>query len=65
MTRVERYLVYFLKNISEVFRKFREFKFMVDRQTYRKIKILRSDNGTEFVNEAFDEYHKEMELSRN
>lgn len=56
--------VYFLKNKSEVFEKFKEFKSMVERQIDRKIKILRSDNGTEFVNGAFDNYLKENGIVR-
>lgn len=50
--------VYFLRHKSEVFEKFKEFKAMAERQTGEKLKILRSDNGTEFVNNIFDEYLK-------
>ena len=37
---------------------------MVKRQTDRKIKILRSDNGNEFVKGAFDEYLREHGVVR-
>lgn len=46
--------VYFLKRKNETFRVFQEFKAMVETQTGRKIKILRSDNGTEYVNGQMD-----------
>ena len=37
---------------------------MVERQAERKMKILRSDNVTEFVNNAFDNYLKEKRIVR-
>ena len=40
--------IYFLKNNSEVFDKFKEFKALVENQTEKKIKVLRTDNGGEF-----------------
>ena len=54
--------VYFLKNKSEVLGKFKEFKSMVEWQIDWKIKILRSDNDTEFVNGAFDDYLREHRI---
>lgn len=42
--------VYFLKRKSEVTDKFLEFKEFVENQSNKKIKSLRSDNGTEFCN---------------
>lgn len=56
--------VYFLKSKDETFEKFKEFKEMVERQTGRKIKCLRSDNGTEFVNNHFNTYLKEHGIVR-
>ena len=47
---------YPLKHKSEVFEHFKLFKSNVERQTGCKIKKLRSDNGGEFVNNAFDEF---------
>lgn len=40
--------VYFLKAKSEVYKYFKEFKAFVERQTGRKLKVLRTDNGGEF-----------------
>ena len=37
--------IHFLKNKSEVFRKFKEFKALIENQSEKRIKTLRSDNG--------------------
>lgn len=59
-----RMFVYFLKSKDEVFDKFVEFKNMVERQTERNIKSIRSDNGKEFVNKRFDKYLAEYGITR-
>ena len=41
---------------DEVFAKFVEFKALVKNETSQKIKSLRSDNGGEFVSNAFKEF---------
>ena len=43
--------VYFLKEKSEVFSKFKEYKDLVENHTDRNIKALWSDNGGEFTSE--------------
>jgi len=48
--------VYFLKTKDEVLGKFRDFKTMAEKQTGKVIKILRSDNGGEYVSRAFENY---------
>lgn len=48
--------VYFLKTKDEVFNIFKSFKVLVENETDRKIKCLRSDNGTEYVNRAFQNF---------
>lgn len=50
--------VYFLRQKSDVINKFIEFKVMVERQTERKIKIMRTDNGGEYLNEEFNVFFK-------
>lgn len=50
--------VYFLKTKDEVFEYFKQFKSMVENQTERKIKTLRSDNGGEFCGTAFEDFLK-------
>lgn len=50
--------VYFIKNKNEVFEKFLEFKNRVENELSTKIKILRSDNGTEYKNNIFEAFLK-------
>ena len=50
--------VYFLRRKSEVFSRFLEWKVIVERQFGRKLKVLRSDNGGEYVSRRFIEYLK-------
>ena len=42
--------VYFLKSKSEVFECLKDFKEFVENQSNKRIKILRIDNGGEYVN---------------
>lgn len=46
-------VVYFLRNKSEVFAKMKEFEALVLRQTGNNIKVLRTDNGTEYKSNDF------------
>lgn len=48
--------IFALKSKGEVFSKFIEFKNRAENETDLKIKILRSDNGTEYVNKNFADY---------
>jgi hypothetical protein len=48
--------IYFLKTKSEVFKRFQEFKALVENQTGRKIKVLRSDNGGEYTSTEFRDF---------
>ena len=48
--------VYFLRNKSDVFSKFKEFHVAVERQTSLKLKTLRTDNGGEYVSREFGGY---------
>nr|GEW13568.1 retrovirus-related Pol polyprotein from transposon TNT 1-94 [Tanacetum cinerariifolium] len=50
--------VYFLKTKYEVFGKFKEWKTMVEKQTGKQVKTLRTDNGLEFCNTLFDNFCK-------
>ena len=44
---------YFLKNKSDAFVRFKEWKIMVEKQTSESIKVLRTDNGIEFCSNLF------------
>eukprot|EP00253_Pinus_taeda_P036710 PITA_36710 len=46
--------IYFLKKKSEVFDRFKEFKALVENQTEKKIKVLRTDTGGEFCSKEFE-----------
>ena len=48
--------VYFLRQKNEAFSMFKKFKALVENQTRRKIKKLRTDNGLEFVESEFEEF---------
>ena len=52
------YWVYFLKLKYEVFYLFKVFKALVENQYGRKLRILISDNGGEYVKSAFIQYCK-------
>lgn len=45
--------LYFLERKNEAFGAYENFKAMTERQTGRKLKVLRTDNGTEYVNKTF------------
>ena len=57
--------VYFFKEKSEVFKVFREWKTLLENQTGKKIKRLRTDNGLEFYNHQFDEFCKAEGIVRH
>ena len=52
--------VYFLKNKSEVFDLFKVFKALVENQSGRRLKILGSENGGEYVKSEFIQYCKDV-----
>ena len=51
--------VYFLKEKSEAFEIFKKFKVMVEKETSRAIKAIRSDRGGEFTSNEFNKYREE------
>lgn len=59
-----RIFVYFLKHKSEVLGKFKMFKTQVERQTGRRIKAIRSDNGGEYTGNDFENYLVECGIVR-
>lgn len=55
-----RYLtVYMIKSKEEVYQKYCDFKAMVKNQFGKKIKKVRSDNGTEYTNQRFQKVLKD------
>jgi hypothetical protein len=57
--------IYFLRKKSKVFDKFKEFKALVENQTEKKIKVLRTDNGGEFYGNEFEEFYKKCGIARH
>ncbi|KAI3509833.1 hypothetical protein L1887_25356 [Cichorium endivia] len=51
--------VFFMKEKSDTFSKFKEFKITVEGEVGMKIRCLRSDNGGEYTSEEFKQYLKE------
>ena len=56
--------MYFLKNKSEVFNKFNEFKTLIENHSKRRIKTLRSDNDGEYTSREFEALCKEEGIKR-
>ena len=50
--------VYLMKHKSETFEKFKEFQSEVENQCGKKIKVLRSDRGSEYLSHEFSNHLK-------
>ncbi|KAJ4721544.1 Retrovirus-related Pol polyprotein from transposon TNT 1-94 [Melia azedarach] len=57
--------VFIMKHKSEAFKNFRQWKALVENQTGKKIKRLRTDNGLEFYRSEFDEFCKNEGIARH
>ncbi|KAJ4715305.1 Retrovirus-related Pol polyprotein from transposon TNT 1-94 [Melia azedarach] len=57
--------VFIMKHKSEAFKNFRHWKALVENQTGKKIKRLRTDNGLEFCWYEFDEFYKNEGIARH
>lgn len=51
--------IYFLKNKSEVFEKFQNFKALMENQSGLHIKVLRTDRGGEYISKEFLRFCRE------
>jgi hypothetical protein len=56
--------IYFLRKKSEVFDRFKYFKALVENQTEKRIKVLRTDNGRDFYGNEFEEFCKKCGIAR-
>nr|AAL75759.1 Putative pol polyprotein [Oryza sativa Japonica Group]AAL91607.1 Putative pol polyprotein [Oryza sativa Japonica Group]AAP51772.1 retrotransposon protein, putative, Ty1-copia subclass [Oryza sativa Japonica Group] len=56
---------YFLKHKDDTFAAFKEWKVMIERQTEKEVKVLRTDNGGEFCSDAFDDYYRKEGIVRH
>ena len=57
--------VFFLKSKDEVFREFKDWKTMIEKQTGKQVKKLRTDNGLEFVKDEFTSFCKRLGIVRH
>src|SRR5688572_12242740 len=57
--------VYFLKKKSDVFVTFKQWKALVEKQTGKKIKRLRTSNGLEFFDGDFNKFCKDEGIVRH
>jgi hypothetical protein len=55
----------FLRKKSKVFDRFKDFKPLVENQTEKRIKVLRTDNGGEFYMNKFEELCKKCGIERH
>jgi hypothetical protein len=62
--RMCRTMVYFGKRKSEALEKYKEYKSFLETQTKKRLKVLRCDNGGEYINPAFDNFiqNSDMEM---
>ena len=56
--------VYLLKYKSEAFTAFQEFRQMAEKQSGKQLKVLRTDNGGEFLSLAFQQHCKDSGIKR-
>ncbi|KAL2238396.1 UNVERIFIED_CONTAM: Retrovirus-related Pol polyprotein from transposon TNT 1-94 [Sesamum indicum] len=57
--------VFLMKHKSEVFEKFTKWKSLVENQTGKKVKTLRTDNGLEFCNKDFSNLCDKFGIKRH
>jgi transposase InsO family protein len=56
---------YFLKHKYEAFDAFRKWKVMIEKQTKKKVKLIRTDNGMEFCSNEFNDYYNDEGIVRH
>ena len=56
--------IYFVKNKSGNFDKFKEFKSMIEKETGKYIKVLTSDGGGEYASKSFIELYMKQGITR-
>jgi hypothetical protein len=56
--------IYFLKDKSDTFDKFKEYKTFIEKQIGKHIRILRTDNGGEFESLQFEYFCKSIGIKR-
>ena len=54
--------VFMMKHKSEAFKNFKQWKILIENQTGKKIKRLRTDNGMEFCGSKFNKFRNVEEI---
>jgi hypothetical protein len=57
--------VYFMWHKSATFAKFKLWKAKVENQTRKKVKCLRTNNGTEYTNCEFRDFYEQHNIKRH
>ena len=57
--------VFFLKSKDAAFGEFKDWKTMIEKQTGKQVKRLRTDNGLEFVKDEFTSFCKKFGIVRH
>ena len=57
--------VYILKSKDEAFVRFKEWKTLIERQTRKKVKRIRTDNGLEYFSEQFNKLCVDEGIARH
>ena len=60
-----RYRYFFVKHKSDVFSTFKDWKTMIEKQTGRQVKCVRTDNGLEFCSDEFNALCKKEGIVRH
>lgn len=58
-------MVYFLHNKSEALNAFKSFCSLVERGPSKKVRVLRTDRGEEFMSNEFNDYCEKTEIKRH
>ncbi|KAG8472196.1 hypothetical protein CXB51_036507 [Gossypium anomalum] len=61
----KKFWAFFLKQKSDVFSAFKSWKIMIEKQTGKQIKYLRTDNGLEFCSNEFNRLCKSKRIVRH
>ena len=56
--------IFFMQKKSEKFSKFCEFKALVEKESWKQVKALRSDNGGEYISNEFKDFYSKEGIRR-
>jgi transposase InsO family protein len=56
--------IFFMQKKDQTFSKFCEFKSLVEKESGKQVKALRSDNGGEYISNEFKDFYKKEGIQR-